>query len=180
MNDKQENNIVNTYSNMDIYWTSAKTEICFSSDKESTNLRFHNKHAINMTKNLIMRSILESSGLAKNGDPVIISDCIEFNNFHPKRKDVYTVSVVIKPSWDKILYDIKFSVNNSEGSSEEGTESNKYSEYITCDLTQNDIMCILHHLLPKTSKHILRRKHLEDKAGYVASVKHIAPSRFKR
>lgn len=86
MNNEQKETIVN-YSTIDIFSSSAKIEMDFSNEKEDVpHLTFSNKFVINMIRNTIMEALLKTHTLAKNDDPVMISNHLELNNFHPKRK----------------------------------------------------------------------------------------------
>ena len=175
MNDEQENGVlVKYYHNMDLSWYNVKPVIDFSNDKDRVSWYFGNKYLTKMTRNLIMKALLKTNELAKNADPVVLTDHIELNSIYPKKKDLFDVYITIRPDWDKNLYDIKFVHRGFDEFAPEGvTPRNIRSEYENNNITQNDLMCILHHLLPKASRHVMRRKSLENKCDYLASVSQV-------
>ncbi len=168
---KDQDVIVREYDKMDIFWYNSKPEIEFSNDTSNIRFCFKNKYLINMFKNIMMRALLITDELAKNADPKMLTSHIELNDFHPKRTNECTIALTIRPDWDKTLYDINIMYNGLDEWAPEGCKSKETkTTYKNENLTQNDMLAILHNLLPKASRHVVCKKTKTNNPNYLVSI----------
>lgn len=169
MNDKQEDKSY-CYNTIDIENSVNSYTLIFNNNsKKTVGSIVNGKHQIDMIRNTIMRAYLTAKTLAKNSDPVMFKNHCEMNGLISGTKNKYDICITVDPNWGKILYSILF----THFVEDDNTKQRSEFVYENNNLTEKDLLCFLHHLLPKVSKHVHRKKNLSEHVNYLASISQV-------